>query len=97
MNSLSELAEVIRARMLQSKATYASLSAAAGVANGTLGRILSGEHDFRINTLFAIADRLGLEVLLVPKGSVTAIGAPDEARSAVPSVIDRALGRDRAS
>jgi transcriptional regulator with XRE-family HTH domain len=97
MNNLTELSDVIRARMHQTKSTYASLSSAAGIANGTLGRILSGEHDFRINTLFAIADRLGLEVLLVPKGAAAAIGAPEEPQPAVPSVVDRALGRDRSS
>lgn len=47
----------------------------AGLAPRTLQLMLSGEHDFKMSSFFAVADRLGLEMVLVPKEVAPAVQA----------------------
>lgn len=41
--------------------------------------VLSGHQDFKLRTLLALADRPGLELLLVPEGAAAAIGTGEVA------------------
>lgn len=43
------------------------LASDAGITYRTLSHVLGGEQDFKVSTLLAVADRLGLEFVLVPK------------------------------
>jgi len=88
MKTLSAIAEALRARLRQQGQTQAQLRDAAGIAQRTLTNVFSGEQDFKVSTLLALADRLGLEMVLVPKGAAAAIQAQEPAKPRVPTRID---------
>lgn len=92
MKTLSAIAAVLRQRLQERGQTQASLREAAGVAQRTLTNVLSGEQDFKVSTLLALADRLGLEVLLVPKGAAPAFDAAPS-KPGVPTRIQVARGK----
>jgi transcriptional regulator with XRE-family HTH domain len=66
MKSILAFSTLLRARVDELGLTQAELADAAGVSRRTLTQVLGGKTDFRIGTLIALADRLGLEVLMVP-------------------------------
>ncbi|MCD0502802.1 helix-turn-helix domain-containing protein [Bordetella petrii] len=88
MKSLPSIAEALRARLKQQGGTQADLRQAAGVAQRTLTNVLSGEQDYKVSTLLALSDRLGLEMMLVPKGAAVAVDAGGAVRPKVPTRID---------
>lgn len=90
MIALPEIASILRARLREQGMTQASLRDAAGVAQRTLTNVLSGDQDFKVSTLLALADRLGLELLLVPKGAAPAVQAGEPAPPRVPTRIELA-------
>lgn len=93
MTTLPEIARLFRSRLKEQGQTQAELREAAGVAQRTLTNVLSGEHDFKVSTLLALADRLGLELMLVPKGVAVAVQAGAVAKPKVPTRIDQARRR----
>ncbi|CAB3798833.1 helix-turn-helix domain-containing protein [Pararobbsia alpina] len=78
MKSLLDIASALRARAKRISITQDELGGAAGISRRTLTHALSGTHDIKLTTLMAVADRLGLELALVPKGAAQAMPAPDE-------------------
>ena len=91
MKSTLEIASLLRARLKSSGMTQAALRVDAGVSARTLTLLLSGNHDFKLSTLLAVADRLGLELVLVPKAAAAALAPPGTPQAAaVPSLIDLA-------
>ncbi|ARP95364.1 helix-turn-helix domain-containing protein [Bordetella genomosp. 13] len=96
MNTIPSLSAQLKARLASQGWTQATLREAAGVSQRTLTNVLSGEQDFKISTLLALADRMGLDVVLVPKGARAALdegGAATPAR--IPTRVQRALRRLR--
>ncbi|MCX5544773.1 XRE family transcriptional regulator [Paraburkholderia sp. CNPSo 3076] len=76
-------------------ADKSDLAAATGVTRVTLRRALTGS-DFKVSTLFAIADKLGLEVVLVPKGAARGLAAETQAAAPqVKTLVQAALERVR--
>lgn len=67
MKSLGEVSKVLAERAAKRRYGKMQLAADAGVTYRTLSHVLSGEQDFKVSTLMAVADRLGLELVLVPK------------------------------
>lgn len=67
MNTLGEVSKVLAERATKRRYGKMQLAADAGVTYRTLNHVLSGEQDFKVSTLMAVADRLGLELMLVPK------------------------------
>jgi transcriptional regulator with XRE-family HTH domain len=92
MRSIPEISLALRRAMEVSSMTQQSLRTAAGVSRQTLVNVLKGTEDFKVSTLLALADRLGLEVLIVPKGAARGLQAP-LAAPAVETVIDRVRKR----
>ena len=91
MMSIAEVASILRRQLKSRGLTQAALRSAAGLSARTLTLLLSGGHDFKLSTLLAVADRLGLEMVLVPKGAAAGLGLPGEPQAAaVPSLIDLA-------
>jgi transcriptional regulator with XRE-family HTH domain len=98
MKSLLDLASALRARAKRIAITQDELGEAAGVSRRTLTHALSGTHDIKVTTLMAVADRLGLELSLVPKGAAQGMPAPDEFGVPPPVVktcVQQMLERDR--
>jgi transcriptional regulator with XRE-family HTH domain len=95
MNTLPEFATTLRDRMAAIGTTQLALSQAAGLTRRTLAQVLSGRHDFKLTTLLALLDKLGLEVLIVPKGAAAGLASPpaDADAPLVKSLID--LGQER--
>lgn len=94
MKSITEIATGLRSQLKASGMTQAALRAAAGLSARTLTLLLSGSHDFKLSTLLAVADRLGLEMVLVPKGAAAGLVPINAAApTAVPSLIDLAQRR----
>lgn len=85
MKSLGEVSKVLAERASKRKYGKLQLAADAGVTYRTLSHVLSGEQDFKVSTLMAVADRLGLELVLVPK----------EARAMFPSAYNASFTADR--
>lgn len=99
MKTIADIACRLRQRLAEQGSTQAQLRATAGVSQRTLTKVLGGQDDFKLSTLLALADRLGLELLLVPKGAAGAVGAAPVAadlavRSRVQAALDRAAGPD---
>lgn len=101
MKSHADISAVLRKQLNFMKTTQDELGRTAGVSRRTLTHVLNGEHDFKLSTLLALADRLGLEMMLVPKslaGAVSA-GATNEpmVKTRVQSALDRLnVARNRA-
>ena len=91
MKTLQNLATTLRSRIRRLNLTQEALSAEAGISRQTLSKVLSGRADLKVTTLFALADRLGLEVMLVPKELAPSMVPADESRPRVKSVVDAAL------
>lgn len=91
MKTLHQLATTLRDRIRRLKLTQEALSTEAGVSRQTLSKVLSGRADLKVTTLFALADRLGLEVMLVPKEIAPGMVPEDEPQPRVKSVVDAAL------
>jgi transcriptional regulator with XRE-family HTH domain len=91
MKSHSDIAEVLRNQLMLAQLTQAELSSSAGVSRRTLTQVLSGQQDFKVSTLFALADRLGLELVLVPKAVAGAVSALPSTEPVVKSRIQQAL------
>ena len=90
MNTLHEFAGVLRDRMAAIGTTQLALSQAAGLTRRTLAQVLSGQRDFKLTTLLALLDKLGLELVIVPKGASAGLAAEP---APVKSLID--LGQER--
>lgn len=94
MKSIAEIAIILRVQLKVLGMTQAALRATAGLSARTLTLLLSGSHDFKLSTLLAVADRLGLEMVLVPKGAAAGlVPVHAAAAAAVPSLIDLAQRR----
>lgn len=67
MATLSSIATLFRTQLSRLNVTQAKLGKDAGISRRTLTNVLSGTSDYKVTTLLAVADRLGLEVVVLPK------------------------------
>lgn len=70
MKSISEVSSALKSALSDPNApklTQQALRTSAGISRQTLANVLKGTEDYRLSTLLSLADRLGLELLLVPK------------------------------
>jgi len=92
MNSISAVSQELRSALKQAGLKQQELREAAGVSRQTLANVLSGREDFKLSTLLSLADKLGLELLLLPKEAARGLqSAPS--RPVVESVVDLARKR----
>lgn len=91
MKTITGLSGRLREGLVHAKITQAELKSRAGISQRTLTNVLSGKEDFKVSTLLALADRLGLELLLVPKGAATALAFDEATEPVVKSVVTAAL------
>ncbi|GAB3629902.1 hypothetical protein PTE30175_05181 [Pandoraea terrae] len=95
MKSVAEIALALRARAKNLEVTQEALGQSAGVSRRTLTHVLGGENDFKLSTLMAVADRLGLEVALVPKGAAQGLPGAEVLSTSTPSAIKTRVGQAR--
>ncbi len=91
MNTIPAVAQALREALQRSNLRQQDLREAAGVSRQTLANALSGREDFKLSTLMSLADKLGLELVLLPKGA--AQGMQPIAPAVVESVVDEARKR----
>ena len=89
--TLQRLADLLRRQLQLSGLSQQRLRMAAGISKQTLTNVLSGSADYKVTTLLAVAEKLGLEVVLVPKGAAEAVHAELAAPPAVKSRVQAAL------
>jgi len=96
MKNLLVVAKTLRSRAKLMRITQDVLGQSAGVSRRTMGHVLCGERDFKVSTLMSVADALGLELVLVPKGVPQAVSSFEgfgARESAVKTGIRRVLER----
>ena len=91
MNTLQTFAGMLKTAARGRGINFSDLSSRAGLSRMTLRKVLSGQEDYRVSTLLALADKLGLDVVLVPKAAARGIAAPTAERALVPSIVDEVL------
>lgn len=95
MRTLAEVSDMLAQHALQSSYGKLKLAEDSGVTYRTLQHVLSGTKDYKVSTLMAVADRLGLELVLVPKEAargMTDARPEPEVRSRVQAALDRLKG-----
>jgi transcriptional regulator with XRE-family HTH domain len=98
MNTLKDIATTLRRAVARRAVRQADLKAEAGISQRTLTNVLSGTADYKLSTLLALADRLGLDLLLVPKGAAAGVEAGWQVNEpAVKTRVAAALERVRAA
>lgn len=95
MKTHMEIAQLFRAALAHRNVSQATLREEAGISQRTLTNVLSGNEDFKVSTLLALADRLGLELLLVPKDAAQVVAAGTVTQPVVQSRVQGALARVR--
>ncbi|MBS0339793.1 MAG: helix-turn-helix transcriptional regulator [Proteobacteria bacterium] len=90
---LPELAAVLRRSAKERGITQEALREASGISRQTLTNVLSGHSDYKVTTLLSIADRLGYEVVLVPKMAARGLEEWETRPPIVKSQVEAALER----
>ena len=106
MKTLRDMATRLEAERQRLKLDYQAIAAATGLTPLSVRSVLQGRTAPRITTLMAIADQLGLEVLLLPKvlaqgleahgGIGAGAGEPEPALSQVDRIIAQTRLRSEA-
>ncbi|PLC52032.1 hypothetical protein CR155_20255 [Pollutimonas nitritireducens] len=65
--TLSEIALALREQAKRLEITDEALRKKAGISRQALTKVMCGESDVKVVALLAVADRLGVEVVLLPK------------------------------
>jgi transcriptional regulator with XRE-family HTH domain len=94
MKTIKEIASFFRSELSEQGLTQARLETEAGIAHQTLINVLSGQADFKVTTLLSVADRLGYEMVFVPKVAAAGL-AYQEDRPVVKSRVRVALEKIR--
>lgn len=91
MNTLSDIAKALADEKERRNISDSALAREAGMTRLTAIRALGGRENFGVTTLLALADRLGLEVMLVPKEAAKALrgGTATAKESPVATVADQ--------
>jgi len=92
MNSISEISYELRTAVERSHLKQYELREAAGLSRQTLANVLKGTADYKISTLLALADRLGLELLLLPKEAARGL-KPQPPAPVVETLVDQVRKR----
>jgi len=97
MQTLADLAAVLENERRRQRISYDELSRAAGLTPLSTRRALQAQTAPKVTTLMALADRLVLELLLVPRAVAQGQGAGLHVAEDTPppafSAVDKLLGR----
>ncbi len=94
MKTLKDIADALQQSRTESGTRINTLVERTGLTAVTLRGLLTGTRDSRLTTLMAVADELGLALVLVPKavaGAIEVSGPQPE----VASMVELALKRKR--
>ena len=91
MNTIREVSAGLKAALEQRKLTQRAVREAAGISKQTFANVFSGKEDYKLSTLLSLADKLGLDLLLLPKEAARGLSVSRTNSPAVESFVDRAL------
>jgi transcriptional regulator with XRE-family HTH domain len=96
MKTLTELAQVLERARQERKLTYDELARATGLTPLATRRALQARTAPRVTTLMALAERLGLEVVLVPRVVAQGLGPAPEAERRPLSTVEKLVAGEPA-
>lgn len=96
MKTLAQISILLQDRIKSLGKGKMALCAEAGITARTLRNVLSGTEDFKVSTLLAVADRLGLELVMVPRETVEAVQTPTLKVAQVKTSVQAALDKLKA-
>lgn len=89
MNTLSSIAESLRqGRKVRKGNSDVELACKTGLSRQSIGKALSGNHNFNVTTLLAIAEANDQEVLVVPREVARALKGSNLSASSVATITD---------
>jgi transcriptional regulator with XRE-family HTH domain len=98
MKTLSEVGAMLQDAKSRSNVSQKELASRTGLTPVTLRGVFNGTTDSRISTIMALADELGLELVLVPKLISHSIaphhGTVPPVKSRIAGILDRTPGVD---
>jgi len=95
MRNVTEVSDALASQAERLDVGKLKLAKEAGITYRTLSHVLSGSQDFKVSTLIAVADRLGMELVLMPKDAVRGLTSEPQApeiKSRVQAALDRING-----
>lgn len=92
MNTIAEVSTELRRTLGASGFDQKTLRESVGLSRQTMSNVLKGTEDFKLSTLLAVADRLGLALVLVPKAAARGLQSTDT-QTLVETRVDRVRKR----
>lgn len=92
MRTLQQIAEALLGQLKRNQMTKEALRREVGVSRQTVTNVFSGRQDYRLTTLLAVCDRLGLDLVLIPRElgeSATDKPSTPVVKSVVQAALDR--------
>jgi transcriptional regulator with XRE-family HTH domain len=74
MKSIYEISRRLRETLKASGRTQQEIRLSAGLSRQTMNNVLKGTEDYKLSTLLAVAERLGLELVILPKSAARGLG-----------------------
>ncbi|MDB5773391.1 MAG: transcriptional regulator, family [Burkholderia sp.] len=98
MHTLREIADALQQARQDNSIRIRELTEKTGLTAVTVRRLLEARADSRLTTLMAVADELGLEVMLIPKSISASITKSEQSSPGeVQTLVGAALKRQRES
>ena len=98
MNSTRQIAEALKAAQKARRKTHLKIAEETGLSPLGVSNLLHGRTAARLTTLIAVADSLGLEVVLLPKGMAASLPLGQDTEPPRPlSLVEKLLQDSRRS
>ena len=95
MRTLNEVATVLEQTRQRQKLSYGTLAEASGLTPLATRRALKAQAAPKVTTLMALADRLGLELVLVPKEIAHGLAPAPAAEQRPLSAVEKLAARSQ--
>lgn len=93
MKTIPEVSALLAARVKNLRKGKMALCDEAGITARTLRNVLSGSEDYKVSTLLALVNRLGMELVIVPREVAGAVQSPSAPVSQVKTSVQAALDK----
>lgn len=99
MMTLIQISKILRGQAKQLKITQEELRKNCGISRQTLTHVLSGHDNYKVTTLLAVVDRLGLDIVFLPKAAAVGLQGelgpkPMTVKTGVQAALERIRNRD---
>jgi transcriptional regulator with XRE-family HTH domain len=91
MKSIYEISRRLRETLKASGRTQQEIRLSAGLSRQTMNNVLKGTEDYKLSTLLAVAERLGLELVILPKSAARGLEEDSNQNARFETFVDRAI------